>query len=96
MNGKRLFYAALLLVVVAILIALISSPGTRVIGIIAAIMLVVGSAAALIWWRLADSLFPGASRKTGQSITLARGQAPPRAGPPAQVVKGFDNPAAPG
>jgi hypothetical protein len=89
---KAAFYTALGVLVAAIVIALISSQATRPIGIIAAIMLVVGSGAALIWWRLADSLFPGATQKTGQRIGLGD-KRPQR--PAGTVIRGFEPPPGP-
>jgi hypothetical protein len=85
---KAAFYTALLVITAAIVVALISSPPTRPIGIIAAIMLVVGSGAALIWWRLADSLFPGATEKTGQRIGPGGKRGRPVSG---TVIKGFES-----
>jgi hypothetical protein len=70
----------------------------KIILITAAIMLVLGSVAALIWWRLADALFPGASEKTGQKIgPPGRRQRPPTG----TVISDFpspggDQPRAPG
>ena len=85
---KAAFYTALVAITAAIVVALIFSPQTRPIGIIAAIMLVVGSGAALIWWRLADSLFPGATQKTGQRIGIAGKRQQPTAG---TVIRGFES-----
>ena len=32
------------------------------------VMLVIGITAALIWWHMADVLYPGTDKKTGQRI----------------------------
>lgn len=57
--------------------------------IVIGVMLVVGVVFALIWWHLADVLFPGTARKTGQRIL---GHEDDRKGPPpgAKVIK-FDD-----
>ena len=62
-----------------------------VIIIVAVVVLIVGTVIAVVWWRLADRLFPGASDRTGQHIRLSKGSQPPRhAG--AEVIKDFDDP----
>lgn len=40
--------------------------------IFAVIVLVLGSIIALVWWHLADVIFPGTSEKTGQRIFRLR------------------------
>ena len=63
--------------------------GTNVVFLVIAIMLVVGVVFALAWWQMADVLFPGTARKTGQRIFGGRkDQSPP---PGATVIKGFDS-----
>lgn len=60
--------------------------------IVASIMLVVGTVVALVWWKLADRIFPGASRSSGQQIKLGRdGKATPQ-GPPPTVIRGYGDP----
>ena len=59
--------------------------------IVIGVMLVGGTIAAVLWWHLADTFFPGASRKTGQRI-LGRGDTPKGPPPTATVVKDFDKP----
>lgn len=54
------------------------------------VMLVVGVVAALIWWHMADVLYPGTDKKTGQRIFRQRKAA--AANPNATVVKGFEEP----
>jgi hypothetical protein len=56
--------------------------GGVVLIIVAGVVLVLGTVAALAWWALADVLFPGTARKTGQSI-LRRKR---RGEPPADAV----------
>jgi hypothetical protein len=56
--------------------------------IVIAVVLVGGTAIAVIWWRLADKFFPGTAAKTGQG--LARPKPDRKAG--AVVIKGFDAP----
>ena len=66
--------------------------GHWIVLVVIGIMLIVGVTAAVIWWTMADVLFPGTSRKTGQTI-LGRGGAKKKPeGPPpgATVVKDFD------
>ena len=55
--------------------------GRSVIFIVIGVMLVVGVVFALIWWQMADVLFPGTARKTGQRILGKdkRGAPPPQA-----------------
>jgi hypothetical protein len=68
---------------------------STIVFIVISIMLVVGVVFALAWWQMADVLFPGTARKTGQKILGGRkGQAPPTS---ATVIKGFgeSDPAAP-
>jgi hypothetical protein len=60
--------------------------------IVIGVMLVVGTIAAVIWWHMADVLFPGTARKTGQRILGGRDKGPPAVPPGATVVKGFDEP----
>jgi hypothetical protein len=59
-----------------------------VIVIVVIVMLVVGVVFALAWWQMADVLFPGTARKTGQKILGGGKPKPPP--PPATVVKGFE------
>jgi hypothetical protein len=57
--------------------------------IVIGVVLVGGTIAAVIWWQLADVLFPGTARKTGQ--TILGGKKKPEGPPPgATVIKGFD------
>lgn len=59
-----------------------------IIVLVIAVMLVVGVVFALVWWQMADVLFPGTARKTGQRILgRGKGKAP---SPEATVVRGFD------
>jgi hypothetical protein len=84
-------------VIAALIGVVIWIPPARVVAVTALIMLCVGSTAALIWWRLADSMFPGASRKTGQEIRLGgKSAGTGRPGEGAQVIHGFDEPKGPG
>ena len=56
-------------------------------------MLVVGVVFALIWWQMADVLFPGTAEKTGQRILGGRDE--PKGPPPgAKVIKFDDQPKA--
>lgn len=57
------------------------------------VMLVIGITAALIWWQMADVLYPGTDKKTGQRIF---GKGGGTAHPNATVVKGFEEPPASG
>ena len=59
--------------------------GHGVILVVVAVMLVVGVVFALIWWQLADAVFPGATRKTGQRI-LPLGEDEPKVPPPGATV----------
>ena len=63
----------------------------KVIIITALIMLTIGATFALIWWRLADTIFPEASARTGKVIER-KGR--PR-GPSGTVIRGFDSPPSP-
>jgi len=65
------------------------SQQTWIIIIAIVIMLAVGVIAALIWWHMADVLYPGTDKKTGQRIFGKGGSA---ANPGATVVKGFEEP----
>jgi hypothetical protein len=62
-----------------------------VVFIVIGVMLVVGVIFAVIWWQMADVLFPGTARKTGQRILGGT----PKAGPPpgAKVIRFDDAPA---
>jgi hypothetical protein len=64
----------------------------NVIFIVIGLMLVFGVVFAIVWWQLADVLFPGASKKTGQKI-LPLGE-DGRKGPPpgSTVIRGFEPP----
>ncbi len=62
--------------------------------VVIGIMLVGGTIAAVVWWTMADVLFPGASRKTGQRI-LGSDRKPSGPPPGATVVKDFDDPPKP-
>lgn len=53
--------------------------------IFAVLAVVLGSVIALVWWHLADVIFPGTAEKTGQRI-FRIGRKPPEAPPPAKVV----------
>jgi hypothetical protein len=58
-----------------------------VILVVIGVMLVVGVVFALIWWQMADVLFPGTAKKTGQRI-LGGGDDRPKGPPPgAKVIK---------
>ncbi|MFN0133640.1 MAG: hypothetical protein ACKVW3_14070 [Phycisphaerales bacterium] len=69
-----------------------------IIVVVVGVMLVAGVFFALVWWQMADVIFPGASKKTGQRI-LGRAEgkdggpdgvkAPP---PGARVVRFEDEP----
>lgn len=66
-------------------------PGnSTIILVVIGIMLVVAVTAALIWWHLADIMYPGTDKKTGQRIFKKRGR---EVNPSATVVTGFDTPA---
>ena len=62
-----------------------------IIGVIV-LMLIIGTVFAVVWWRLADVIYPGTDEKTGQRI--GRGRRGPRSAiaPDAKVVTGFDEP----
>jgi hypothetical protein len=92
----KLIYLAAALVVVGLIAVAIWVPAGRVIAITALVMLGVGSTAALIWWSLADAMFPGASRRTGQHIRIGRGAGgAAKGGEGARVIRGFEG-SAPG
>lgn len=65
--------------------------GNVIIFIVIGIMLFVAVTAALIWWHLADIMYPGTDRKTGQRIFKKRGR---QVNSSATVVTGFDSPVA--
>ncbi len=69
------------------------SGNSTIILVVIAIMLVVGVVSAMIWWHLADVMYPGTDAKTGQRIFKKRGRV---ANSQATVVKGFDSPGTPG
>lgn len=56
--------------------------------IVIAVVLVGGTAVAVIWWRLADRFFPGTAAKTGQGLPKPR----PDRTAGAVVIRGFDGP----
>jgi len=87
----KLIYLAAALVVVGLIAVAIWVPSGRVIAITALVMLAVGSTAALIWWSLADAIFPGASRRTGQHIRFGRGEGA-KGSEGARVIRGFEGP----
>ena len=60
-----------------------------VILVVIGVMLVVGVVFALIWWQMADVLFPGTTKKTGQRI-LGGGDDQPKGPPPGAKVIRFD------
>ena len=53
------------------------------------IVLVMGTVFALVWWRLADVIYPGVDEKTGQRIGR-RKRRREGAAPGAKVVTGFE------
>jgi hypothetical protein len=57
------------------------------------VFLAIAVTAALIWWHMADVLYPGTDKKTGQRIF---GKGGVSANPNATVVKGFEEPPNPG
>jgi hypothetical protein len=60
--------------------------------IFAIVTVVLGSIIALVWWHLADIIFPGTAEKTGQRIfRLSRREKEP---PPKARVIEFDGPEA--
>ncbi len=71
------------------------SQQTWIIVIAIGVMLTIGVVAALIWWHMADVLYPGTDKKTGQRI-FGKGGESGTAHPGATVVKGFEEPPAPG
>lgn len=64
--------------------------GHNVIFVVIGVMLVIGVVFAVIWWQLADLLFPGTTKKTGQRI-LPLGDDAPKAPPPGAKVIRFDD-----
>lgn len=62
-----------------------------IIGIVVAVMLIAGVFFALVWWQMADVVFPGAAKKTGQRILGKDADAKPGPPPGATVVR-FDPP----
>jgi hypothetical protein len=50
-----------------------------------------GAVVAIVWWRLADKLFPGAAAKTGQDIPRPR----PDHRTGATVIRDWDSPKEP-
>ena len=68
------------------------STGLSIIVGVIVLMLVIGTVFAVVWWRLAEVIYPGTDEKTGQRI--GRGQRRPRrtTAPDAKVVTGFDDP----
>ena len=58
------------------------------------LVLVMGTVFALVWWRLADVIYPGTDRKTGQRIGRGKRRRS-AAAPGAKVVTGFDEPRPP-
>ncbi len=65
------------------------SGNSTIILVVVGIMLFVAVTAALIWWHLADIMYPGTDKKTGQRIFKKRGR---EINPSATVVTGFDSP----
>lgn len=64
---------------------------STIILVVIGIMLFVAVTSALIWWHLADIMYPGTDKKTGQRIFKKRGR---EVNSSATVVTGFDTPAA--
>jgi hypothetical protein len=62
-----------------------------IVGVIA-LMLVIGTVFAVVWWRLAEVIYPGTDQKTGQRIGRGRRRPPGAVAPDAKVVTGFDDP----
>jgi hypothetical protein len=56
-----------------------------------AIVLIGGAIVAVVWWRMADKLFPGTAAKTGQDIPRPR----PDHKTGATVIKDWSKPADP-
>ena len=73
------------------------SQQTWIILIAIVVMLTIAVVAALIWWHMADVLYPGTDKKTGQRIfgKGGMGGGGASANPNATVVKGFEEPPAP-
>ena len=67
------------------------SGNSTIILIVIGIMLFVAVTSALIWWHLADIMYPGTDRKTGQRIFKKRSR---QVNSSATVVTGFDAPPA--
>lgn len=67
--------------------------GVTLLLVVAGIVLVLGTIAALVWWGLADAMFPGTTRKTGQAIFRRKSR---RAPPADAVVVRFDENTPPG
>ena len=65
------------------------SQQTWIIVIAIVFFLTVAVVAALIWWHMADVLYPGTDKKTGQRIFRKRGGTEHTG---ATVVKGFEEP----
>ncbi|MBX3376119.1 MAG: hypothetical protein KF678_03850 [Phycisphaeraceae bacterium] len=70
------------------------SQQTWIILIAIVVMLTIGVLAALIWWHMADVLYPGTDKKTGQRIF--RKKSGRTVDPNAVVVKGFEESRPPG
>ena len=66
-------------------------PRDGIILIVIAVMLVFGTIFAVIWWHMADVLFPGTAKKTGQTILRGRSDKPHTPHPGATVIKSFDD-----
>lgn len=69
--------------------------GHNVIFLVIGVMLVVGVVFAVIWWQLADVLFPGTAKKTGQKILPLGDDEAPKGPPPGATVIRFDQPPKP-
>jgi hypothetical protein len=65
-----------------------------VVYIVIGVMLVVGVVFAVVWWQLADVLFPGTTKKTGQRILPMRDDQPKGPPPGAKVIRFDDGPQA--
>ena len=70
-------------------------PRDGIIIIVIAVMLIVGTIFAMIWWHMADVLFPGTAKKTGQTILGGKSGKPSTPPPGATVIKTFDDPPKP-
>jgi flagellar basal body-associated protein FliL len=68
------------------------SQQTWIIVIAIVVFLAIAVIAALIWWHMADVLYPGTDKKTGQRI-FGKGERG-AANPGATVVRGFEEPPA--